>query len=386
MAQDWYIGIGGKARRVVAAYVGVGGKARRITSGYFGVGGKARQFWSDGSIVEFDKTVSWPRDAHSIGVPNSSHIIWGLKNRDSAYNASKYIAYDKNFVFKTVSQYTNPIEWGGDPLQPTKWASLANKYAIFHETDMDNDNSGSVGMYIYDNNLVDVGNISIPTHLTGKASVCGSTVYIGFGSQGGTLENDSVNYIDCMTSDLVLQNKITVSNGRRSNVCSASTNKYAMFLGGTGGPMSSSTHKYTAFSCVDVNGTLKDLTLPKGIGKNSYAFTMDKRTVYYFNNSDRILYSVNENLAFSSVGNTSTTKMGSYRNTIATDNHIIYFAGEQIYSTDKNLVTVQIDRPDDKTGGSWGAGYWQKRAMFNATSRSESSGNYTAGIMYTFKG
>lgn len=49
MAQEMYVGINGKARKIIKAYVGVNGVAREITAGYAGVGGVAKKVFSKDS-------------------------------------------------------------------------------------------------------------------------------------------------------------------------------------------------------------------------------------------------------------------------------------------------------------------------------------------------
>ena len=48
---DMYVGINGKARKIIKAYVGVNGVARAITAGYAGVGGVARSIFSGATIA-----------------------------------------------------------------------------------------------------------------------------------------------------------------------------------------------------------------------------------------------------------------------------------------------------------------------------------------------
>lgn len=48
---DMYVGINGKARKIIKAYVGVNGVARAITAGYAGVGGIARSIFSGATIA-----------------------------------------------------------------------------------------------------------------------------------------------------------------------------------------------------------------------------------------------------------------------------------------------------------------------------------------------
>lgn len=48
---DMYVGINGKARKIIKAYVGVNGVARAITAGYAGVGGVARNVFSGATVA-----------------------------------------------------------------------------------------------------------------------------------------------------------------------------------------------------------------------------------------------------------------------------------------------------------------------------------------------
>ena len=51
MAKEFYIGVGGVARKVKQPYIGVNSVARKVKKGYIGVNGVARQFFSGGTPI-----------------------------------------------------------------------------------------------------------------------------------------------------------------------------------------------------------------------------------------------------------------------------------------------------------------------------------------------
>ena len=55
---DMYVGINGKARKIIKAYVGVNGVARAITAGYAGVGGVARSVFSGVQMPQKGDTIT----------------------------------------------------------------------------------------------------------------------------------------------------------------------------------------------------------------------------------------------------------------------------------------------------------------------------------------
>lgn len=66
MAEEMYVGINGKARKIVDAYIGVNGKARRITDIYAGINGVARQVFDfeypvKGNIIVVDPNGAYKR-------------------------------------------------------------------------------------------------------------------------------------------------------------------------------------------------------------------------------------------------------------------------------------------------------------------------------------
>ena len=75
MAEEWYIGVGGKARKITKAYIGVNNIAREITSGFIGVANKARQFWSGGGL-RYKGLAPTPRDSYQTNCPLDSYVIF----------------------------------------------------------------------------------------------------------------------------------------------------------------------------------------------------------------------------------------------------------------------------------------------------------------------
>ena len=99
---DMYVGINGKARKIIKAYVGVNGVARAITAGYAGVGGVARSIFSGTTIAMPQKgdtiTLNSADDAnfsqYTFKVLSTSESVAKLlflnMNTENVYNAPVY--------------------------------------------------------------------------------------------------------------------------------------------------------------------------------------------------------------------------------------------------------------------------------------------------------
>ena len=81
MAEEMYVGINGKARKVVDAYIGVNGKAKRVTDIYAGINGVARRVFNFEYPVKGNIIVVDPNGAHKRGrvlnITNTkAKILW----------------------------------------------------------------------------------------------------------------------------------------------------------------------------------------------------------------------------------------------------------------------------------------------------------------------
>lgn len=236
MAQDWYIGIGGKARRVVAAYVGVGGKARAITAGYVGIGGKARQFWGSGRFEIGGLLTNKPRGTFYDGVGLTNHAIF-FANNDSYADA-----YDKNLVRSSLQNGSNETDAAG---------ARAGNYCVIGYGILDNDGH----TYAYNDNLVKSTGPSFNnfyhTDMEGASAGNGSVAYIGFGRHSSS-EAARVGRFD---SNLVYKN-INDGSDSRCDPSSLDFGQYAIFWGGvdkqSDGDVNSKSYDYSVFNASGV--------------------------------------------------------------------------------------------------------------------------------------
>lgn len=78
MAQEMYVGVGGKARKIIKAYVGVNDVAREITAAYVGVSSKARQFYTS---------------TRQLGTPEITSLVGTTVSFSKVENAMEYDFY-----------------------------------------------------------------------------------------------------------------------------------------------------------------------------------------------------------------------------------------------------------------------------------------------------
>lgn len=215
MAQDWYVGIGGKARRIVKAYIGVGGKAREIVAGYVGVGGKARQFWGGGE-PKVKGVISAPRGYFDTGVGINSYALFGGATSSSYYNT--YIdAYNKSLVRSDAQDRRNKGRYTA--------SARAGNYGIFA-----GGTSGSPIDYAdaYNDNLVRVSAPNLSRELSNlRGATAGTTAIIGYG------KNSSIEYtnVTLYNANLVSTNT-SYSSESRCIPSPLSFGQYAVFWGG----------------------------------------------------------------------------------------------------------------------------------------------------------
>ena len=103
---DMYVGINGKARKIIKAYVGVNGIARAITAGYAGVGGVARSIFSGATIAMPQKgdTIT----LNSADDANFSQYTFKVLSTSGSVAKLLFLNMDKDGIFTT-------------PLTQTKW-------------------------------------------------------------------------------------------------------------------------------------------------------------------------------------------------------------------------------------------------------------------------
>lgn len=91
MAQEMYVGVNGKARKIIKAYVGVNGVAREITAAYVGVSSKARQFYASVRQLETPEITSLVGTTVSFSkVDNAMEYDFYI---DGAYKGSQAVGY-----------------------------------------------------------------------------------------------------------------------------------------------------------------------------------------------------------------------------------------------------------------------------------------------------
>lgn len=217
MAQDWYVGIGGKARRIVKAYIGVGGKAREIVAGYVGVGGKARQFWGGGEAKYKGTTAANFRRIYTSSVGLDNHAIFegysGLQGSDEKWAD----AIDRNLTIQTCPDFSSKN-------RANMGAVRAGNYAVFG-------GGGTVSdVDIYSDSLVySHTNLSRSLRTTYGASA-GNIGVIGFGTT--TSSSTENTYVWFFSTNLVVTETRDYATYARDSIATASTGTYALFAWG----------------------------------------------------------------------------------------------------------------------------------------------------------
>lgn len=388
MATDWYVGIGGKARRIVKAYIGVNGKAREITDGYIGIGGKARRFWENiGDLVY--KEVSWPRYGVKYGIALNNHIIWGAEDpagRDNYMDGLYFVAYDKNFTWSKIGQfgsYNNIAQYG----------FRVGNYAAFTGAYRSGRVSGSNTIHFFTDDFVH--SIMGGGYLTDPSCIgFNGNGYKAFGYNGDS--DDFYSRIYIYSPDLVLRT-LTVSGSYKKRMATGVSNdNYATFIGGTS-DKTSNRNGTTDITYIDKNDVINHTNLITKAKANAPAVYFNK-SVYVFA-SDLNVDVISNDMVVSKITVSNSINF-SRVNCVATRGHIVangsgsgtngigdtgYDYAKKFYWYDKNMVYGSAQRDNRGIGRTWGCGYWQGRAMFNACDHNESSGRYFGGKMYTFE-
>lgn len=238
MAQDWYVGIGGKARRIVKAYIGVGGKAREIVAGYVGVGGKARQFWSGGEL-KFKGEIAVPRRPYNTGVGLDSHAIFsGAPSSASSYENTYTDAYNKNLVCSSISGRTQYVYEDS--------SARAGNYALFAGGQGTRSEAPKT-VDVYNDSLVKTVATDLRTGIVdGGGASAGSVAVFTCGnkSEDSSLKGD----VDFYDANLVHSTASLASEDMRSRIASLSVGNYALFAGGDPSGSTSSASKVNAYN------------------------------------------------------------------------------------------------------------------------------------------
>lgn len=342
MAEDFYIGVDGQARRVVSAYVGVDGVAREITGGYVGIDGVAKPFFSGGKFDPqlMDGYTSIGNNALSMGVPLKEHIIFGMNN--SYWDSYSIAAFDKNMILTTFD-YDYTLY---DHRDIDSFVSIEDKIAVRgHNRGYI---SGGLGYDYFitgiDDNLVrNTIRYNYNRYDTCFCSL-GDKCYIGFGSNrsnpGSKIDNYNPN-IACFNKDLVILATLesSISEGQLDPV-GIMFKDCVMFVGGEFDSGISASKSGKNISSIDTNGVLKE---SKNLAQYAYerpeGFTVDKMTAliesdsYYITlSSDMVSVYIGDNL-----GDTYFFPETRNRMTI-TNKKAVTCRAEQISATSNRLT------------------------------------------------
>lgn len=219
MAQEWYIGAGGKARKITKAYIGVNNIAREIISGFIGVANKARKFWN-GSYgpLAFKGLASKPRHKYESNVPMDKYVVFAGYSGGSN-EIAEADAYDANLVRSNCSNSN------GRP-RGRMGAGRAGGYALFGGGE--NPRSDSVEVYRGDNLVHSTTTLSQTVEPYGTS--VGSDAVIGFGFLG----SHEASYVVDFFSSALVRSSLTLSSISHDivNRGAISTGTYAIFAGG----------------------------------------------------------------------------------------------------------------------------------------------------------
>lgn len=111
MAQEMYVGINGKARKVVDVYIGVDRTARRVTDIYSGINGVARQVFNfeypvKGNIIIVDPTGVYKR-GRVLSITGTRAKILDLSSSSTTFTSREYSFILAQNRYNTYSSYTN---------------------------------------------------------------------------------------------------------------------------------------------------------------------------------------------------------------------------------------------------------------------------------------
>lgn len=128
---DMYVGINGKARKIIKAYVGVNGVARAITAGYAGVGGVARNVFSS-------TTVAMPQKGDTItlnSADDGNFDQYAFKVLSTSGSVAKllFLNTDKDGIFTTPFTQTKWYDTSDGSSDSTDY-SISLVYTALNET------------------------------------------------------------------------------------------------------------------------------------------------------------------------------------------------------------------------------------------------------------
>lgn len=342
MAEDFYIGVDGQARRVVSAYVGVDGVAREITGGYVGIDGVANPFFSGGKIefinsrLDIRNVGGKQGDIHRISLALNDHLI--CFDPDSAYYATSgnIIAYTKDFMMISDIAATT-----GSILESSYGANRRNYGKFGNESvyRLCRSNSwSSARIEAWDDNLLRTYT-SLSRELYNATSIVHhGTCYIGFGTKSFYISSSAdisrfYNDIQTITSDLIFGEtlKTEYSTIRRTLVPCVSTNIYAMFIGGHTDSTRTNSTAAKLFSCIDTNGVLtesNDLPIYMYKTNMNYANTVDGTNVAAKGYTEYLTIDSNLNMVNYSSDEYTEAGLASF---VATPGNGTVFTGKKTY-------------------------------------------------------
>lgn len=363
MAQDWYVGIGGKARRIVKAYIGVGGKAREIVSGYLGIGGKARKFWGGGSWKVKGFASGHTERACRVATENGTYALFSIGDDDSGGGA--VYAYNASLVQSSAPNTDVVAE---------RVAARAGNYGLFAGGQ---NNAGYDRDYVraYSTNLT----VTNPEYLMremrkGGAAEAGTSAVIGFGKYSNIADNRYVNFY---TSNLV-RSYVTNSDERCDPVC-VSTGTHAIFAGGY--TLDSRDDIDTATNVISIyasNQTLTSTRLNTTRGDGAGAMAGDyavivsgARSNAWMLTSDAINKNTFAVTALSNVPDYIAIGVGVTVKGTAIIGPMENFNEGHMLTYDKNLVMVEATIPDmdNRAYSAASVGNYQLMSTYNNTDK-----------------
>ena len=304
MAEDFYIGVDGQARRVVSAYVGVDGVAREITGGYVGIDGTAKPFFSGGKIelldrLDFTYGFSDGLMPFTYMLPLENHVFMLNDNYRNAIKGYRVLNKDYTFTVLNSIYMKNHRMFG----------YLGNSQ-IFYLVDPDSSTASYGSGKSYDDNLVLRTIPSIRAHYKGGCTSFNGKFYMGFGMTRKTSETSAniryfIQDITELNEDLVGNTLTTSRSIKRTFQVGVSTSEYAMFCGNTyarsiGMDDTSYAPSYARdVCCVDKNGVINDcenlLSLPV-YGRRAIGDSLDQNTVLFGDTDKRYIHTLNNDL------------------------------------------------------------------------------------------
>ena len=304
MAEDFYIGVDGQARRVVSGYVGVDGVAREITGGYVGIDGTAKPFFSGGKIelldrLDFDVGFTDGMMPFTYMIPLENHAF--MINDDYRNAIKGYRVLNKDYTFTVLNSIY---------MKNHRMFGYLGNSQIFYLVDPDSSTASYGSGKSYDDNLVLRTIPSIRVHYKGGCTSFNGKFYMGFGMTRKTSETSAniryfIQDITELNEDLVINTLTTSRSIKRTFQVGVSTSEYAMFCGNTYASISGMEDVSYAPSyardvcCVDKNGLISDyenlLSLPV-YGHNAIADTLDQKTVLFGDIDHSYVHTLNNDL------------------------------------------------------------------------------------------